>query len=94
LISNYVSLASILSSVLFPFVILIIDKVCKQSSADGTLIPVLTKPLIVFSILIPIMVLITHQKNIERLLRREESKSKLLGKKKKKTEEPLETEVD
>ncbi len=93
LISNYVSLASILSSILFPFVILIIDKVCKQSSTDGTLIPVLTKPLIVFSILIPIMVLITHQKNIERLLRREESKSKLL-RKKKKTEDPAETEVE
>ena len=39
--------------------------------------------LIIFSILISIMLLITHQKNIERLLRRQESKSKLLKKKKK-----------
>ena len=45
--------------------------------------------LIIFSILIAIMVLITHQKNIERLLRKEESKAKLIRKKKKKKEDDL-----
>ncbi len=93
LVFNYVSLASIVSSIFFPFIILIIDKVCKQHCQDMTLIPVLTKPLIVFSILIPIMVLITHQKNIERLLRREESKSKLI-RKKKKASKSAEVELD
>ena len=44
-----------------------------------------TPSLIIFSILIAIMVLITHQKNIERLLRREESKAKLIKKKKRKS---------
>ena len=42
--------------------------------------------LIIFSILIAIMVLITHQKNIERLLRKEESKAKLIKKKEKPSE--------
>jgi glycerol-3-phosphate acyltransferase PlsY len=37
--------------------------------------------LIIFSLLIAIMVLITHQKNIERLLRKEESKAKLIKRK-------------
>ena len=37
------------------------------------------------------MVLITHQKNIERLLRREESKAKLI---KKKTKEEVEEVLD
>ncbi|MGZ4157913.1 MAG: hypothetical protein ACXVED_12360, partial [Bacteroidia bacterium] len=49
--------------------------------------------LIIFSILIAIMVLITHQKNIERLLRMEESKAKLIKKKKKK-EETVEVEAE
>ncbi len=90
---SYVSLASIIASVLFPLIVFIINKVFKQSSVEATLIPVLTKPLIIFSILIPIMVLITHQKNIERLLRREESKAKLI-RKKKTNEEPIEVELD
>ncbi len=90
---SYVSLASIIASIMFPVIVVVIDKTCKQhSAAHETLIPMLTNPLIIFSILIPIMVLITHQKNIERLLRREESKSKLI-KKKKKAEEPVTEET-
>jgi glycerol-3-phosphate acyltransferase PlsY len=36
--------------------------------------------LVIFSLIIAILVLITHQKNIERLLRNEESKANLFGK--------------
>jgi len=51
--------------------------------------------LIIFSILIAIMVLITHQKNIERLLRKEESKAKLIKKKKTKNKiSPIGNESD
>jgi glycerol-3-phosphate acyltransferase PlsY len=44
--------------------------------------------MVVFSCLVAILILITHQKNIERLLRREESKI-FLVKKKKEEEEVL-----
>lgn len=82
LISSYVSLSSMISALCFPVIVIFIFKTTVPS-------------LIIFSILIAIMVLITHQKNIERLLRKEESKSKLI-KKKKKVELPevLEVETD
>jgi acyl phosphate:glycerol-3-phosphate acyltransferase len=70
LISSYVSLGSMIAAVVFPFVVIFVFKTTVPS-------------LIIFSILIAIMVLITHQKNIERLIRREESKANLLKKKKK-----------
>lgn len=76
LISGYVSLGSMVAAVAFPVIVILVFQ---------TKVP----SLIIFSILIAIMVLITHQKNIERLLRREESKAKII-KKKKKTEEPVE----
>ena len=67
LISKYVSLASVIASFTFPiFVILISD-----STNDF---------LILFAIFVPILSLITHQKNIERLVRGEETKIKF-GKK-------------
>jgi glycerol-3-phosphate acyltransferase PlsY len=59
------------AAVLFPFIMVGIFKETVPA-------------LIIFSILIAIMVLITHQKNIERLLRREESKAKIIKKKTKK----------
>lgn len=62
LITKYVSLSSITASVAFPFSVIIIY----QSSASS---------LVIFSLFIAIIVLITHQKNIERLLRKEESKA-------------------
>jgi glycerol-3-phosphate acyltransferase PlsY len=68
LISSYVSLSSMTAALAFPLVVILIFKTTTPS-------------LIIFSILIAIMVLITHQKNIERLLRREESKAKLIKKK-------------
>lgn len=82
LISSYVSLSSMISALCFPIIVIFIFKTTVPS-------------LIIFSILIAIMVLITHQKNIERLLRKEESKSKLIKKKKKEElPEVLEVETD
>jgi len=79
LTTSYVSLGSMIAAVSFPIIIIW----CFETK---------TPSLIIFSILIAIMVLITHQKNIERLLRKEESKAKLLKKKKKKEEEPEKVE--
>lgn len=76
LISKYVSLSSMISAICFPIIIICVFKTTVPS-------------LIIFSILIAIMVLITHQKNIERLIRREESKASLLKKKKKAEPEEL-----
>lgn len=69
LISSYVSLGSMIAAVFFPVIVIVIFKERTPS-------------LIIFSILIAIMVLITHQKNIERLLRKEESKARLIKRKK------------
>lgn len=69
LISKYVSLSSIISSLAFPFIVIVI---LGMNNANTSLI--------IFSIFVPILSLITHQKNIERLIRREENKTKF-GKK-------------
>ena len=67
MISKYVSLGSIIASLFFPiFVILVL----------GSINPSLN----LFAIFVPILSLITHQKNIERLARGEETKIKF-GKK-------------
>tara|TARA_B100001287_G_scaffold231095_1_gene201842 strand:- start:577 stop:1227 length:651 start_codon:yes stop_codon:yes gene_type:complete len=68
-ISKYVSLASILASVTFPAVVFLI---LKESEVNSSLE--------MFAIFVPILTLITHQKNIERLIRGEENKAKF-GKK-------------
>lgn len=81
LISGYVSLGSMISALCFPVIVICVFQTTVPS-------------LIIFSILIAIMVLITHQKNIERLIRKEESKAKLIKKKKKEDEvETLEVET-
>ena len=69
LISKYVSLSSIIASFAFPFIVVIILGMNNTNNS-----------LIIFSIFVPILSLITHQKNIERLIRREENKAKF-GKK-------------
>ena len=61
---RYVSLSSIVSSVFFPLVIISLNDVSSINSS-----------LLLFSIFVPILSLITHQKNIERLIRGEEIKS-------------------
>jgi glycerol-3-phosphate acyltransferase PlsY len=69
LIFKFVSLASITASLSFPILIYLLS--------DST-----PNSLIIFSIFVPILSLITHQKNIERLVRGEETKAKILKKKK------------
>ena len=65
LISKYVSLGSILASLAFPFVVfMILDEKDVNASLE------------LFSVFVPILTLITHQKNIERLIRGEENKVK------------------
>ena len=71
LMTKYVSLGSILGAVSFPLTVIL-----GHNPEDGRLAPAL----IIFSILIAILVLLTHQKNIARLLRNEESKTYLFGK--------------
>tara|TARA_B110000046_G_scaffold100709_2_gene108142 strand:- start:104 stop:763 length:660 start_codon:yes stop_codon:yes gene_type:complete len=63
-ITKYVSLGSMSAALSFPFVIVLVYQTTVPS-------------LIVFSMFIAILVLITHQKNIERLLKREESKANI-----------------
>ncbi|MEA3318056.1 MAG: glycerol-3-phosphate 1-O-acyltransferase PlsY [Bacteroidota bacterium] len=76
-ITKYVSLSSMVAGLSFPVLIIVIFNTTTTS-------------LVIFSIIIAILMLFTHQKNIERLLRKEESKadfSKIKKKiKKKKTE--------
>ena len=67
LISKYVSLASVIASFAFPIFVILISATTNDS-------------LNLFAIFVPILSLITHQKNIERLIRGEETKIKF-GKK-------------
>ena len=69
LISKYVSLSSIIESLAFPFIVIVILGINNTNTS-----------LIIFSIFVPMLSLITHQKNIERLIRQEENKAKF-GKK-------------
>lgn len=64
LTSKYVSLGSMVSAVVYPFIIVWVFK------SD-------TPSMIYFSLVIAIVVLFTHQKNIERLVRGEENKMRL-----------------
>jgi acyl phosphate:glycerol-3-phosphate acyltransferase len=68
LITKYVSLGSMVAALSFPLIIIIVYKSAIPS-------------LVIFSLVIAVLVLITHQKNIERLLRREEAKTKLIKRK-------------
>ncbi len=63
---RYVSLSSMVAAIMFPISIIVIFKTTISS-------------LSIFSLVIAVLVLITHQKNIERLLRREESRVKLFN---------------
>ncbi|MGD1848684.1 MAG: glycerol-3-phosphate 1-O-acyltransferase PlsY [Salibacteraceae bacterium] len=72
--TRYVSLGSMLAAVSFPFIVIWVFH---------SRIP----SLIIFSLFIAIMVLVTHQKNIERLLKKEESKANLSFKKRNKKQD-------
>jgi glycerol-3-phosphate acyltransferase PlsY len=69
LVSGYVSLGSMSAGFTFPFIIMLFF--------NTTVVP----SLVIFSFLVAILILITHQKNIERLIKRQESKTRLLKKK-------------
>ena len=66
LLSRYVSLSSIMAGITFPVVIMVFYST--NSSIN------------IFSLAVAILILITHQRNIERLIGREESKVNLFGK--------------
>jgi glycerol-3-phosphate acyltransferase PlsY len=61
--TRYVSLSSIIASLFFPVVVMAIN-ITEQPS------------MVVFALIISVIVVITHQKNIERLLKRQESRIK------------------
>lgn len=72
---NYVSLGSISAALAFPVIVI---TVFAESVVPS---------MVIFSIMVAILVMITHQKNIERLLRKEESKMRILSKRRKQDEE-------
>ena len=69
LITRYVSLSSMIAGFSFPLQVMLVFKTTTIS-------------LVVFSLIIAVILLVTHQKNIERLLKKEESKANLFKKKK------------
>ena len=68
LITKYVSLSSMISGITFPLLIMFVFPTTIQS-------------LIIFSLIVSVLLLLTHQKNIERLIRKEESKAHFLFRK-------------
>ena len=76
LITKYVSLSSMIAGFSFPFVVIFVFKTTTPS-------------LIIFSLIISVLLLFTHQKNIERLLRKEENKALFLMSKKRREAERL-----
>jgi glycerol-3-phosphate acyltransferase PlsY len=68
LATNYVSLGSMSAGVSLPFIIAFFF--------PQTAFP----PMMLFSVMVAVLVVITHQKNIERLIRRQESKIRLVKK--------------
>jgi glycerol-3-phosphate acyltransferase PlsY len=68
LISQYVSLGSLLAGISFPIFVLF-------------LLPVNNIPLIIFSWVVAILLLLTHQKNIDRILKGQERRAAIFKKK-------------
>lgn len=66
LITRYVSLGSMIGSFSFPLFVMLIYPLFQESSVNTSLN--------LFAIFVPMLSLITHQKNIERLIRGEETK--------------------
>ncbi|MEO6167562.1 MAG: glycerol-3-phosphate 1-O-acyltransferase PlsY [Chitinophagales bacterium] len=63
LVTRYVSLGSILASAAFPLVLIFYEEVRQW-------------PIILFSMAVPLIIIYTHRKNIQRLVKGEESKIK------------------
>lgn len=68
LFSGFISLGSMIAALSYPFIVIFLF----PRSASPTMI--------IFACMIAVLVLITHQKNIERLIKRQESKMRLLKK--------------
>lgn len=68
LLTKYVSLSSMIAGFAFPILVMFVFRTSITS-------------LIIFSMCISILLLLTHQKNIERLIRREENKASFLKRK-------------
>jgi glycerol-3-phosphate acyltransferase PlsY len=68
LTTRYVSLSSMAAGIAFPFLNIFVFHTTAMS-------------LIVFSMIVSILLLLTHQKNIERLLNKEESRARILKRK-------------
>ena len=64
ILSRYVSLSSILAGLVFPIGVYLFSEV-------------LISTMVIFSVFVPVLLLATHQRNIERIFRGEESKVKL-----------------
>jgi acyl phosphate:glycerol-3-phosphate acyltransferase len=73
LTTRYVSLSSMIAGIAFPILIIFVFKTTISS-------------LIIFSMIISILLLLTHQKNIERLLNKEESRAKIVRRRNKSAE--------
>ncbi len=67
--TRYVSLSSMIAGISFPVLIIFVFRTTISS-------------LIIFSMIFSILLLLTHQKNIERLLNKEESRAKIIRKRK------------
>lgn len=65
LITKYVSLSSMIAGLSFPVLVIVVFNTTTSS-------------LVIFSLIVFVLLLFTHQKNIERLLRNEESKANFL----------------
>ena len=63
-LSRYVSLSSILAGLVFPVGVYFFSEV-------------LISTMVIFSVFVPVLLLVTHQRNIERIFRGEESKLKI-----------------
>jgi acyl phosphate:glycerol-3-phosphate acyltransferase len=67
LTTRYVSLSSMIAGISFPILIIFVFQTTISS-------------LVIFSMIVSILLLLTHQKNIERLLNREESRARIIRK--------------
>jgi glycerol-3-phosphate acyltransferase PlsY len=76
LITKYVSLSSMIAAFSFPVLVIFVFKTTTPS-------------LVIFSLIISLLLLFTHQKNLERLLRKEEKKVMFLMSKKRREIERL-----
>ncbi|MBN2610591.1 MAG: glycerol-3-phosphate 1-O-acyltransferase PlsY [Bacteroidales bacterium] len=75
-ITKYVSLSSVIAGFSFPIILVFIFKTTTPS-------------LVLFSLIVSVLLLFTHQKNIERLLRNEENKALFLMSKRRREAERL-----